>query len=55
MAFKNVLSVMPVPGGYAVAIDRKATGQIFKLKETAQAEVDKIRAERKSKRDAENK
>jgi hypothetical protein len=52
MAFKNQLSVMPHNGGFAVAIDRVPTGQIFDTKAQAQDEVTKIRSERRAKREA---
>ena len=52
--FKNVLSVVEVSGAFAVAIDKVPTGQIFKTSELAAAEVAKIKAERKAKREAKN-
>ena len=54
MAFTNVLSVVEVNGAFAVAIDKKPTGQIFKTPEQAAAEVAKIRAERKENKKAKN-
>ena len=53
MAFKNILSVVPVPGGFAVAVDGETTGQVYTTQPEAQKEVDKTKAERKAKREAE--
>lgn len=39
------LSVMPVDGGFAVAVDRKATGQVYSTKPEAVAQVAAIKAE----------
>jgi len=52
MAFKNILSVIPVDGGFAVAIDKKATGQVYTKKQHAQDKVNELLAERKAKREA---
>lgn len=52
MAFTNILSVIQVPGGFAVAKDSIATGEIYDQKETAKNRVKEIRAERKAKREA---
>jgi len=45
---RNILSVLPVPGGFAVAIDKVATGEIYTKKETCQKRVDDLKAERKA-------
>ncbi len=52
--FKNRLSVIPHNGGYAVAIDNEPTGQIFDTEPKAKAEVVKIKAARKAKRETRN-
>jgi len=53
MAFKNILSVIPVSEGFAVAVDGQATGQFYPTKEKARAEMKKIREARQEKREAE--
>jgi hypothetical protein len=50
--FKNILSVVDVPGGFAVAIDKVPTGQVYTKKDKAQDQVNIILAERKAKREA---
>jgi hypothetical protein len=50
--FKNVLSVVEVNGAFAVAIDKVPTGQVYKTRELASAEVAKIRAKRKENKTA---
>lgn len=49
---KNILSVVPVAGGYAVAVDNKPTGQVYTTKAEATYQKDKTLAERKAKREA---
>lgn len=51
MAFKNQLSVMTKKGSFVIAIDGIPTGQIYGSKEEATAELLKIRAQRKAKRE----
>lgn len=45
---KNVLSVMPVDGGFAVAVDKVPTGQVYPIKQTAENEVKSIKEARKT-------
>lgn len=53
MAFKNILSVVPVAGGYAVAVDNNPTGQVYTTRAEAVYQKDQIQAARKAKREAE--
>ena len=51
MAFKNQLSIIQQDVLFVIAVDGQPTGQIYGKKEAATAEVLKIRAERKAKRE----
>lgn len=52
MSFKNILSVMPVDAGFAVAIDKVPTGQVYGTKAEADHQKQIALAERKAKREA---
>lgn len=45
---KNVVSVVKVDGGFAVAVDKVPTGQVYPLEQSAKDEVKNIKEARKA-------